>query len=314
MSNRTNLVKGPGVAKFGDVILHSADGITGDVAVETTPVPSDMEGEVDKLLTNRFGEASIRPVGQLSAEILAALYPHQTPDIGAALFGADDVPLILHSKAGVMVTFLNAALIAPPQLILSATRTTFGGAAKFRALLAADKAPGDEDSFVTIADAPYAAATYPFLATARGGRYVGILGTGQDAIQIDTLAGWTIDVQLGTTPWKTDNEGELTHDLASVSVLAKCTPVRLPESDLLGLVPWNVPQGDSARSGKNLVISAGAGSGVVKVTLYDVAVLQGPCKWGATALRAGEYGFTANRAIANDTLGAIYQVIMEPAA
>ncbi|MFZ4395573.1 MAG: hypothetical protein ACOYOU_08085 [Kiritimatiellia bacterium] len=313
MSNRTNLVKGPGVVKFGDVVLHSADGITGDVAVETTAIPSDMEGEVDKLLVNRFGEASIRPVGQLSAPILAALYPHQTPDIGSPLFGATDVPLILHSKAGVMVTFLNAALVAPPQLILSATRTAFGGAAKFRALIAADKAPGDEDSFITFADAAYSALDYPFLATAKGGRYVGTLGTGQGSLQIDTLAGWTIDVQIGTTSWKTDNEGEIAHDLASVSVLAKCTPVRLSESDLLGLVPWNSAQGASARSGNNLVISAGAGSGVVKATLYDVAVLQGPCKWGATALRAGEIGFTAHRTVAADTLGALYQVIMEPA-
>lgn len=314
MSNRTTLVKGPGVVKFGDVVLHSADGITADVSVETTPIPSDMEGEVDKLIINRFAEASIRPVGQLSSAILAALFPHQTPALGTPIFGDADVPLILHSKAGVRCTFLNAALIAPPQLVLSATRTAFGGAAKFRALLAADKAPGDDGSFIEIDDVPFSAVDYPFLATAKGGRYIGTLGVGQAALQIDTLSGWSIDVQIATTPWKTDHEGEIAHDLASVAVLAKCTPVRLSESDLLGLVPWNAVQGASARSGKNLVISAGAGSGVVKATLSDVAVLQGPCKWGATALRAGEIGFTAHRTIADDTLGALYQVIMEPAA
>ena len=100
---------------------------------------------------------------------------------------------------------------------------------------------------------------------------------------------------------------------SSLTNLSVQRNARLSESELLGLVPWNATQGASARSGKNLVISAGSGSGVVKATLYDVAVLQGPCKWGATTLRAGEIGFTANRTVAADTLGALYQVIMDPA-
>jgi hypothetical protein len=311
--SRTTLVKGPGVVKFGDVVLHSADGIQADAVVEATPVPSDIEGEIDRLLANRYGEVSIRPVGHLTSGILAALFPHQTPVIGTALFGAEDVPLIVHSKAGKKLTFVSGALLKPPQLTLSATRTAFSGAAQFRALLAEGMAPGDEDSFLTIEDAAYSAEDYPFSATAKGGKYVGVLGTGETALTIDTLAGWTIDVQLGTTPWRTDHEGEIGHDLASVSVLAKCTPVRLSEDDLLGLVPWNSAQGASARSGKNLVISAGAGSGVVKATLNDVVVLQGPCRFGAASLRAGEVGFSASRAVAADALGALYEIIMEPA-
>lgn len=310
---RTNIVRGPGAVKFGNVVLHDADGISADVAVETVPVPSSIEGEIDRMVSNRYAEISLKPVGHLSSGILAALFPHQTPVIGTPLFGAADVPLLVHSKAGVLVTFPNAALVQPPQLRLSTVATAFGSAARFRALIALAAEPGDSGSLLTVASSAYSAATYPFSAVAKGGRYIGTLGTGEGAVEIRTQSGWTVDVALATASFATDVEGELAMDLAGVTCVARCTPSQSTEAALMALLPWNSAQGASARSGKNLVISAGTGSGVVKVTLYDVAVLAGPLRWGGVAIRAGEYAFTASRTVANDALGALYTVEMEPA-
>lgn len=309
-TNRTAILRGPGAAKFGSVVLHDADGINASIAVDSNPVTSSIEGEFDTLTTNRYGEVSLRPAGNLSADILSALFPHQTPVPGTPLFGAADVPLIVHSKAGQKLTFLSSALVQPPQLRLSATATAFGGPAKWRCLLAAGTAPGDDASFLDITAEAYSAVAYPFSATAKGGLYVGTLGE----TEIRMHSGWTIDVTLQLQPFPTDLEGELALDLVGVTVIAKGTPVATALADLAARLPWNSVQGSSARSGENLVISAGPGSGVVKATLYDVSVMNAPFQWGPTKLLAGEYAFLAHRAVSGDALGALYQIIMEPEA
>jgi hypothetical protein len=43
-------------------------------------------------------------------------------------------------------------------------------------------------------------------------------------------------------------------------------------------------------------------------------MVQGPCKWGRTELRAGQIGFVASRSITNGVAGALYSVGIVPAA
>ncbi len=301
--NRTAIVKGPGAVKFGSVVLHDADGITADIDVEADPIATSMVGEVDRWINSRFGQVSFRPAGEITADILAALYPQQTPDIGASLLTGTDVPLIVHSKAGVKLTFAAAALVQPPQLRLAATQTAFGSAAQFRALLGAGKDADDEGALVTIASEAYSAETYPFSAV---NLFAGIYSGVYNSATINARAGWTLDVQFATEAIKTDHEGEIDILLKGVTVVAKCEPVGMSESAFAALLPYAALNGSSIRAGYDLVISGGAGK--LQATLYDARPLVGPMRWGTTALRSGELAFVAQRKLSTGVPGALYKV------
>ena len=121
--NRTTILRGPGTVIYGTgngaQTIYDATGITAEVETSTSDVPSSVSGTLDQIKTDQVGTIRFTPCGQLSAGLLALLYPYGTPTIGARVFGDADVPLSIHSVAGTKVTFVNAALTAMPPLRLS---------------------------------------------------------------------------------------------------------------------------------------------------------------------------------------------------
>ena len=304
-TSRTSIIRGPGAVKFGAVTLYDADGINAEIDSATQEVPSSISGPLDTIKTDQTGSVTLTPCGQLSADILAALFPHQTPQIGASLCGAADTPLIVHSLAGTKVTFLNAFLSGVPELLLSPVNTAFGQAA-FTALLANGKAPGDENAFYKVESGAYNLG-YPDPEGLTGVHYTGTFGS----LSIpDTADGWTVNVELGTEPVQTDSQGTIDHTLSGVTVRARCTPLGLTEAQLLAALPVGLGRGASLRGESDLVI---AGAGGLTVTLKNAKIVTGPLAWGNTTLRAGEIGFIAQRAFSQGTAGALYTVAMTPA-
>jgi len=318
--DRRSIIRGPGAIKLGNLVLHDSAGISADVMVAASPVATSLYGRLDQWINSRHAEVGFMPGGELNANLLAALFPYQNPVIGASICGAADVPLTVHSKAGTKIIFTNAALVACPTLRLSTTRIAFEGQAKFRCFLGLSCAPTDANALLTPpAAVAFAAADYPFdVTTVKGGIYVGTYNPGAvnpaTPLIIRTLNGWTIDMAVATDPVQTDDAGLLDETLKEVSVMAKCTPTGLSEADLLALVPYAAAQGSSTRSGKDLTITAGVGSGALAVTLHNVSVLQGPMKYGTTTLRLGEIAFIAQRTIANSVPDALCTIAMAPNA
>lgn len=148
-TDRTSIIRGPGAIMLGSLVLHDSAGIQADVVVAANPVGTSLYGRIDSWLHSRQGEVSFTPGGELSAAIMAALFPYQNPNIGASIFGGADVPLLVHSKAGTKVVFTNAALVGCPTLHLSRTKVAFAGQAKFRCLLGKGCAPTDTNALLT---------------------------------------------------------------------------------------------------------------------------------------------------------------------
>ena len=301
-TSRTSILRGPGAVKFGDVVIYDASGITAEIESSTQEIPSSISGPLDTIKTDQAGSISLTPCGQVSADILAALFPHQTPSIGASLCGSTDTPLLVHSLAGTKVTFHNAFLSGVPELLLSPVKTAFGQAT-FTALLANGKAPCDENAFYSVASAAYNL-NYPDPAGITGVHYAGTFGS----LSIpDTADGWTVSVELSTDPVQTDSLGTIDHTLAGVTVRAKCTPLGLTEAQILAALPVSLGRGASLRGSDDLVI---AGTGGLTVTLKNAKIVTGPLAWGNTTLRAGEIGFIAQRAFSSGVAGALYSVAL----
>ncbi|MCL1922040.1 MAG: hypothetical protein FWG50_13380 [Kiritimatiellaeota bacterium] len=137
---RKNILTGPGAATFGGVTLHDADGISADIDSATQDIPSSVSGKLDTIKTDQQGKVTLTPCGEITQDILDALFPHQAPLIGASVFGAADTLLVIHGTDGRKLTFLNAALTGIPDLLLSTVKTAFGQA-EFTALTAPAQIP-----------------------------------------------------------------------------------------------------------------------------------------------------------------------------
>ncbi len=304
-TQRTSIIRGPGSLKYGSVTFYDADGITAEVNTDTQEVPSSISGQLDTIKTDQTATIGFTPCGQFDADILAALFPHQTPSIGSSLCGVADKALLVHSLAGQKVEFVNAVLTGVPELRLSPVATAFGQA-QFTALLGLGKDPGDENAFYKLATAAYNLG-YPDPEGLTGVHYVGTFGS----LSIpDTADGWTVNVELATEPVKTDSQGTIDFTLSGVTVRAKCTPLGLTESQILSKLPVTSARGASLRGSDDLVI---AGTGGLTVTLKNATIVTGPLQWGNTTLRAGEIGFVAHRSFNQGVAGALYSVALTPA-
>lgn len=286
---RQSIIRGPGTVTFGGVNIFDADGITAEIESSTKDVPSSISGKLDTIKTDQIGRISLKPVGNLSEDLLAVLFPAwaQTPAIGQSLFGSADAPISVASRAGTKVTFAAAALTQCPELKLSPVETAFGQA-QFTALVPNGKLPTDATTkFYTVAAAAYADGEAPRSGLS-GFHYAGTLGS----LSIpDTLDGWTVNFELQLEPVTSDSQGTIDYTLQGVTVRASCTPLGLTEAQILAALPTLKGRGASLAGADDLVIAAEDG---LSVTLKCASLVTGPIQWGATQLRAGQIGFVAN--------------------
>jgi|LSQX01.1.fsa_nt_gb hypothetical protein len=301
-TDRTNIIRGPGAVLYDGITLHDADGITAEVQTPTQDVLSSAAGRLDTIKTDQMGSITLTPCGELSAEILAVLYPHQSPVPGSSIMGSADKPLAIHSRAGRKVTFTCAALSSIPDLVLSPVATAFGEA-QFAAVVGKGLAPDTAGSLWTEAAAAYASGE-PGSTGLTGCLYS---ATWAGLSIPDTATGWRITFELQLEPVVADSVGTVDFTLAGINVHAACTPLGVSESDVLSALSAHAARGTSVATENDLVISAAGG---LTVTLKRAALVAGPLKWGSAMLRAGELGFTANRA----SDGKLYSVALTPSA
>ncbi|MFO7534715.1 MAG: hypothetical protein R6X19_03370 [Kiritimatiellia bacterium] len=310
--DRSTIVRGPGSVTLGAVQMFDSEGIKAALKVDTFEVPVSAFGNVDTRRKDITAAITFRPCGALTAEILAALFPHGTPVIGASLLGVADVSCVIHSLAGTKVTFAAAALSKMPSLKLSAGAPAFSGEAEITCLLANDTDRTDADSLFVVAAEAWAGAFD--VADILGGVYTGVLGTGETAVTIATQDGWQVDFEMEVEPQACDGVGTYDLLLKSVTVRAKCIPLGLTEATHLALLnaqDTGAVIGGTMRSGKDLVISC---PDALTVTLKEAALVEGPMAWGNNQLRSGEIGFVAHRTVTGGVPAALFSVALTPVA
>ena len=74
--NRNTILRGPGTVVFGGATLYDASGITCEIESATAGLPSSVSGEIGTIKTDAIGKVTLTPCGQISAGILAALFPY----------------------------------------------------------------------------------------------------------------------------------------------------------------------------------------------------------------------------------------------
>ena len=297
--NRNTILRGPGTVKFGGATVFDANGITCEIESATQGLPSSISGEIGTIKTDQTGKISFTPCGQISAAILAALFPYASAAIGSSACGAADTPCVVHGLSGTTVTLVHCCVQKMPEIYLSPVKTAFGSV-ELAAALGLAKGPTDAAALYTVEQAAYDAGA-PDPTGITGVAYAGTFG----ALSIpDTADGWTITPEVTLQPVSTDTLGTIDWTVASVGCTAKCTPLGLTEEQILAALPATRARG-SLIGGDDLVVT---GAGGLKVTLHGASLVTGPLQWGNTQLRAGEIGFTAHRSFAGGVPGPVFEV------
>lgn len=297
--NRNTILRGPGTVVFGGATVFDANGITCEIESATQGLPSSISGEIGTIKTDQTGKISFTPCGQISAAILAALFPYASAAIGSSACGAADTPCVVHGMSGTRVTLVNCCVRKMPEIYLSPVKTAFGSV-ELAAALGLAKGPTDDAALYTVEQAAYDAGA-PDPTGITGVAYAGTFG----ALSIpDTADGWTITPEVTLTAVSTDTLGTIDWTVASVGCTAKCTPLGLTEEQILAALPATRARG-SLIGGDDLVVT---GAGGLKVTLHGASIVTGPLQWGNTQLRAGEIGFTAHRSFAGGVPGPVFEV------
>jgi hypothetical protein len=260
----------------------------------------------EQWLTRRLAEAlqaiaqPLTPAGQVTADMITSLFPWLNPTIGNSIFTGTDVPLKLHSKAGVLYTLLASAVTKMPDLILSPRKTALGQA-QFMSVLKSSGDPATAEHYYTTASSAWSDTSFA-TTDIRRLAYAGVWGSSFTSIL--TEDGWTVSFDTSIKEQGIDENGTVDAFLQDVKVMAKCKPVNLTETAILSALRIQGTGGaigTSLRQATDLVIT---GTGVV-VTIKDAALVEGPLNWGSSTLRSGELGFIGQRVESTGTFGAL---------
>jgi hypothetical protein len=301
---RQSIARGPGTVKLGTQQFYDKDGINADLEIEPNKIEVSHFGLVDERIDDVVGKIGFTPSGQVTAEIIAALFPYMTPNIGASICGSSDTACEVHSKAGTKVLFHSAALFSMPEIYLSAKKTCFG-AAEIVAVLKNGAERTDADSLYTISTTAWSGTTF---ATSNI-KTVGYAAS-WNSLSFRSEAGFTVSPTVNLTPVEVDDLGTIDFTVDGVEVMAKCVPLNLSESQIYGAMKLQgagAAIGSSLRGGNDLTIT---GTGGLTVIIRDAALVTGPLKWGKSQLRAGEIGFIGQRTETTGTFGNLFNVAL----
>ena len=280
---RQNIYRGPGRLTLGATVIDTKDGIALTQDGATADVTSDLGGILGAIRTEFALNVAATPYGRITQDLLDELYPAwmRTPVIGSSVYGADDVPCVIQSRAGQKLTLFCAAVTTPPPLILSTVQTAFG-AMQITAILANGKLPGETDALIKVESSPWQGAVEQERPQT-GGRFTATLGT--DITFGDTLNGFNVEFAATMEPVQSDNGGTIDYTFGGIRPAVRFQPLDKSEADIIGLLGLDNARGSYTGTGKDLVI---AGTNGLTLTLRNVDIVQGPLNWGVTALRAGE--------------------------
>jgi len=306
--DRSNIYKGPGTIQIGaagPVLYDNGEGIDVSWDIVRGAVNTSMHGKVDSFLDDRIVKITLTPVGQITAAIVAALYPYQNPVIGSSIFGAADTPTIVHGRDGKKLTILNTAVTGMPDLVLSPGKTAFGQL-ELTGVVGNTLDPADDLSYYTEATEAFSDTsldTSQILRLVYAGVWTGKLTS------IKTEAGWMLSFDVGVQPQPCDDYGSVDLNLESVGAMAKTKPLDVLYSDLMSNARiQGAARGTTLREGADLVIT-GAGSALV-ATLKDSGLVEVPGRWHSTDLRDGEIAFDALRDESAGTFGSLFSIAL----
>jgi hypothetical protein len=294
---RNTIIQGPCLITYASQTFYSKGDVTLKPVFEYFDIETSAFGQVDQRLRGKRYEISFEPVGMTSSNLAAVLWPYGDTVPGTSIFGSADRPLVIHGRDGVKVTVHNAALTRMPAIRLG-VGVTLAGACQFTGLLALSKAVTAADGYLTVAsnqaypgDTNFNAGailTQPALATWGSAPWA--------AFEVEA-PGWEITPTLRLSPVATDGLGTVDMLLQGLEVTARAVPVGPTIAQMLTAHKETAEFGSSMMpsGGTDLVITSGAATPQVVVTVNAAALVETEMVWSAAKKRVAQCVWRAQK-------------------
>ena len=301
-ATRSSIIRGPAVVIFGGSTFYSRDDIELDLSIGTFPIETSMFGKVDERVSSRATRVRFTPAGEWEA--LSVLWPYGSANIGDSVFGASDVPLVIHTRDGKTFTLAAAAVTSMPDIVLSAQQTLIG-AVEFTGIGADGGEWTDADSLIAQASSAFSDTGFSSSAI-KTQPYSAAWGASAPWDAFQSMDGFRVSFDLGLNPVETDSDGLVDMTIANLGVTCRCRPQGITEAQLISalkLQGTGNARGRSLNSGSNSLVITGTG---VSVTLTGAAIRAGGMQFGAQTPRVGEVEFLATRTFSTGVAQPLY--------
>jgi hypothetical protein len=272
-------------------------------------------GEIDQVKTDERVEADFTPAGNMDQDVLDWMFRGiLAKRIGSCLFEAADTPAYIHSLDGRLLTLTCAAVTTYPTLLMGIPNQRFEGSAKLTGIIGNGLARSVEGAlFLPFYDAPFVQQPVPsewghlpVRATWEG------LLNGLDVIEIESEAGWKINVGVALKPVKAANLGTINYKITGIVMTASCRPLNLSEVQLFSakVIGGSRLLGTGV-TGTTLTLAEDYGG--ITAVLNGAKMTAAPVVFDEDNPRAGECVWTAYRDFSSGMLGVPGSIAMTAA-
>lgn len=307
--NRTTLTLGPGHLLFGGSLASKLYCSNIAVTVNTTwanIMPGGF-GRIDRRKVDETITIKCTPIGELSAAIVALLWPYGSTAVGDSLFGATDTAMGIQTLGGQKFTFHCCAITKMPPLRVGAGLVPYGDF-EITAILKLSTDRTNATALYTLAAASWAGQPTASNVVMLPAAATWALGAPETIVP---KAGWEVDFEMQADPQVSADFGTFDMRFRHIEARAKCLPIGYSEARLAELKLQDTGNGigSSTRVQADLTI-AQANPGLT-VVLKNASFDAMPMQFGDNLDRMGEVAWIARRDIASG-YGALFSVGVTP--
>jgi hypothetical protein len=293
---RGSTVRGPAVVGLGSATIRSKGDVKVTLALETFNIEASETPILDERLSGIPVTIEFEPVGEVTAALIAAMYAPLSAVVGSSLFGTSDVACTITPISGVdKITFHCAAITKMPDIIVSATKTTFGSMT-ITALLKNTTDWSNAAARLTVATvaAPTLAAIEPATIPTNPAKIK--WGSGAPWTTLQSREGVTVTFDMQTDDDVTDEDGLVDMVLSGITARATLNPMGCSAAQAitaLAIQGTNVVRGASLSARAQQLEIESAVAGGLKVVMPDAALKSLPLVYGRTSPRFGDIEFVS---------------------
>jgi hypothetical protein len=286
-------IHGPAIITYNGVSYYFKTGLKGQVKTSRSKIEVDAFGQIAEVAKDRVVEFTGTPAGIIRAADLAGQMPWGPGNVGASVFGAADVPLVVQTiNDGATITWARGAITKYAPMLLSASGgTIYKGDMTFSCLMASTFTPTTAGAWKTITASAFADTTFD-QTKVRMSQYVAAWGVTAPYSAMISEDGFSFEPTISCSNINVDNYGVIDMVLKSVICTSKFKPANLTEAqidtliELQGASAW-LP-GQAIGDGGNDLVIAGAH---LTATMKMAGAVDYDLMYATGKLRAGEVAF-----------------------
>lgn len=288
---RGSTLRGPATVSLGALAIRTKGDVKVSLALETFKIESSETPVLDERLSGIPVTIEFTPVGQITSDIIAAVFSPLSLALGSSLFGTSDVACVITPLSGKdKITFHCAAITKMPPIIVSATKTTLGSIT-ITAILKNTTAWTDAAARLTVADvtAPTLDAIDPLTIPTNPARIK--WGSTSPWSALGSREGVTVSLEMSTDDDVTDEDGLVDMVLSGITAKATFSPMGCSAAQAivaLAVQGTGVVRGASLASRAEQLEIESASVGGLKVVIPDAALKNLPLIYGRTSPRFGD--------------------------